>query len=104
MVKGIKIEDVLEGLSTEERRDFAKRISSQAGVDIRLTVPLKAQKRKRKWFVQGKVIGVRVSDTEYQRLKNEAATYREPFTRKLKPMTLSEYCGMILKREGGRHR
>jgi hypothetical protein len=104
MVKGIKVEDVLLGLSTEERKDFAKRISSQAGVDIRLTVPTKTQKRKRKWFVQGKVIGVRVSNEEYQRLKSLADNYHQPQTRKLNPLTLSEYCGKVLKSEAGRRR
>ena len=104
MVKGIKLEDVLQGLSQQERKDFAKRISSQAGVDVHLTVPTKTQKRKRKWFVQGKVIGVRVSDEEYQRLKSLAEGYRQPFTRKPNPLTLSQYCAKVLKSEAGRRR
>ncbi|GAI14571.1 unnamed protein product [marine sediment metagenome] len=72
MAKGVKVEDVLQSMSPGERQEFAKRVKAEGGVDIRLTVPEKGRRRKRKWFVKGRVIGVRVTDAQFERLDNRA--------------------------------
>jgi hypothetical protein len=74
-VKAIKVDDILQSLSPEERPAFIKHLKSEGGVDIRLTAPPDIRltaRRKRKWFVKGKVVGVRFTDEQYANLVGRA--------------------------------
>ena len=66
MVKGIKVEDILQSLPSEQRSELVKRIKSESGVEVTFTVAGKGRKRKHRWgTVKGKVVAVRFSDAEY---------------------------------------
>jgi len=66
LAKGIRIEDLLQGLSSDERQDFVKRVKAEGGVSVSLTVADKRRKRKHRWdSATGRVIAVRFTDSQY---------------------------------------
>jgi hypothetical protein len=70
----IKAEDILESLPVEQRPEFAKRLKSEAGVQVSFTVAGQGRKRKHRWgSAQGKVVAVRLTDAEYASVSGQAA-------------------------------
>ena len=92
MVKGIKVEDVLQGMPAGERQEFVERVKAEGGVDIRLTVAQRGRRQKRKWFVKGRVVGVRLPDSVYDRIQVLADSAE---------LTVSEWCKAYLIRAAG---
>ena len=81
MAKGVKVTEILNKLGQSEKKEFVNRVLAEGGTDLRLVdLSLEARedifyggrRKKRKWFVSGKVIGVRVSDAVYDRIKKLA--------------------------------
>ena len=74
MVKGIKVEDILQSLPSEQRPELVKRLKTEAGVDLTFTVAAKGRKRKHRWeSAKGVVVAVRFSDAEFGAVSRRAA-------------------------------
>lgn len=81
MAKGIEAGEVLAGLArvqgAEAVRDFARRVKKETGTDLAFTLVEKGRKRKHRWgTAQGRVVAVRYTDAEYEKLEGRARPNR----------------------------
>ena len=73
MTKGIRVEDLMQGLGPDERQDFVKRLKSEGGVSVSLTVADKRRKRKHRWnSATGRVVAVRFTESQYEVVSRRA--------------------------------
>lgn len=76
MAKGVQAEDIIQSIKEtqgeEAARSFAAEVKKKGGVDIQLNISPGKARRKRKWFVQGKPVTIRLSDTVYRIMAERA--------------------------------
>jgi len=77
MAKGVDAQELLAALPAEARAEFQKQVKSQAGVSLTFTVSKGKRKRKGNWAsLKGRVVAVRFSDHEYERLSGLGRKYK----------------------------